>query len=145
MVEKNTVPVVIFGKLGGFALLMIGFSSLIAASGLFLQVVNTKPSEQITSVSSETVKDDFQLIQMGEMRRDQYLVNKSNGRIWQKTCLGENLGPDCKGILSWDEMYVDGVTPDNSVATTSYFQEINKVINQNNQKRLNDPVEQKPK
>lgn len=66
-----------------------------------------------------TTKHDFQLIQLGEMHKNQFLLDKETGRVWQKVCDGEvgkigtTLG-DCNGALIWAEMYVTDLTPSNS-------------------------------
>jgi hypothetical protein len=54
---------------------------------------------------------EYHLVQLGEMRRDQFLIDKKSGRIWENICLGEVDGSDCKGLGIWEEMYVRGVTP----------------------------------
>ena len=123
MAELRETPVVIFGKLAGFGLLLVGASAFIAASGYFASIANSSPKKAPVVPSQLSVKHDFQLVQMGDFRRDQFLVDKETGRIWQRVCSGEVAGADCKGLLMWDEMYVDGVTPGDSSATRIYLQQ----------------------
>ena len=62
-----------------------------------------------------STKHDFQLIQLGEMARNQFLLDGETGRVWQKVCDGENKGVgECDGILVWEEMYVSDLTPPDS-------------------------------
>ncbi len=62
-----------------------------------------------------STRHNFQLIQLGEMARNQFLLDRETGRVWQKVCDGENKGVgECDGILVWDEMYVSDLTPPDS-------------------------------
>jgi len=54
------------------------------------------------------------------MRRDQFLVDQKTGRIWQSACMGNVSGADCTGMVIWQEMYVDGITPSDSDVTTTF-------------------------
>lgn len=58
---------------------------------------------------------DFQLIQLGEMNRSQFLLDKKTGRVWQHVCDGEvdKIG-GCDGIMVWSEMYISDWTPPDS-------------------------------
>jgi hypothetical protein len=124
MTEASAAPVVVFGKLAGFGLLFVGAAALIAAGGFFVSVANAAHENQMPLQAQGSVKHDFQLVQLGDFRRDQFLVDKSTGRVWQSLCSGEVAGPDCKGMLIWDEMYVDGVTPSDSSTARLYFQQV---------------------
>ena len=62
-----------------------------------------------------STRHDFQLTQLGDMARNQFLLDKVTGRVWQKVCDGENKGVgECDGILVWEEMYVSDLTPPES-------------------------------
>jgi hypothetical protein len=122
MTEANAVPVVVFGKLSGLGLLLIGFSALIASVSFFLHAADAGRRTAPSVPPPKVAKHDFQLTQLGEFRRDQFLVDKSTGRVWQSVCTGDVSGPDCKGMLIWDEMYVDGVTPSDSATAIVYRQ-----------------------
>ena len=124
MTATTRAPVVVFGKLSGLGLLLVGFAALIAAVTYFLRVANAQGQAPASAPVAEEIKRDFQLVQLGEFRRDQFLIDRSSGRVWQSVCSGEVSGPDCKGMLIWDEMYVDGVTPGDSAAAMVYRQQI---------------------
>lgn len=49
---------------------------------------------------------DYELVQLGEMRRDQYLIDKKTGRNWVNVCTGEVKGADCVGDTVWEERLV---------------------------------------
>jgi hypothetical protein len=78
---------------------------------------------------------DFHLVQLGTMRRDQFLVDRRSGRVWRSVCLtsgaamtgGVTRGPDCNGLEMWEEMYVDGVTPPESAAAWEYTAYLQRV------------------
>jgi hypothetical protein len=53
--------------------------------------------------------DRFQLVQLGSMRRDQFLLDKQTGTIWQNTCLYGNNGPDCD-FGAWMKQDVEELT-----------------------------------
>ena len=124
MTETTARPVVVFGKLAGVGLLFLGLAALVAAIGFFITVANSAHESQVsfTSAIKDVPERDFQLVQLGNFRRDQFLVDKSSGRVWQSVCSGPANGPDCNGMLIWDEMYVGGVTPSDSGAALAYFQ-----------------------
>ena len=115
MTQANATPIVVFSKLSGFGLLLLGFAALIAAGSLFIN--SGAPAN-----APEIIKHDFRLVQLGEFRQDQFLVDGGTGRVWQSVCAGEVVGPDCKGMLIWKEMYVGGVTPRDVSVTQDYLQ-----------------------
>ena len=53
----------------------------------------------------------FELIQLGNMRRDQYLLDKQTGQLWQPTCMvsGKDSGIDCK-YSAWMKQDVEEIT-----------------------------------
>jgi hypothetical protein len=60
-------------------------------------------------------RHDFQLIQLGEMARNQFLLDKVSGRVWQKVCDGESKSiGECDGVLIWEEMFVTDLTASDS-------------------------------
>ena len=127
MAEVTTSPVVVFGKLAGFGLLLLGVAAIIAAGGFFIEVANSTHEIQTSrpSATQDSIEHDFQLVQLGDFRRDQFLVDKSTGRVWQSICSGPTSGPDCNGMLIWDEMYVGGgVTPSDSGAALAYLRHV---------------------
>lgn len=63
---------------------------------------------------------DFELVQLGEMNRNQFLLDKKTGRVWQKVCDGEIKQFECEGTMIWEEMYVDDWTPPDSRAALVY-------------------------
>lgn len=68
-----------------------------------------------------STKHDFQLIQLGEMARDQFLLDKETGRIWRKVCDGDNkVVGVCDGVLVWEEMYASDLTPSYSQPALIY-------------------------
>ncbi len=52
---------------------------------------------------------DYRLVQLGQMRRDQFLIDQKTGRIWSSVCDGESKGPDCNGAMIWQEQPVIGL------------------------------------
>ena len=72
-----------------FGNLLIGIAACIAA---------------ISYMSKPTT--NFEVVQLGTMRMDQYLLDKTGGRIWRLVCMGGSSGAECKGRVLWDEMFV---------------------------------------
>lgn len=68
----------------------------------------------------------FEIVQLGSFRADQFLLDKSTGRIWQSACAGTPEVGDCKGMMVWQEMFVSGITPQDSPATSEFQDFINK-------------------
>jgi hypothetical protein len=120
MSEAFHRPSVVFGKLAGTGLLLLGLAGLLAAASMFLRVVAESEQQTRAYPTEASPKHDFQLIQLGQFRRDQFLVDKASGRVWQSVCSGNVNGADCDGMLIWDEMYVDGITPSSSTAAVVY-------------------------
>jgi hypothetical protein len=89
-----------------------------------LPIQATVPQAVSSPESHATPGIGFSLVQLGALRRDQFLVDQRTGRIWQSSCMGNMSGADCSGMIVWQEMYVDGITPDDSVATAAYNQEL---------------------
>jgi hypothetical protein len=50
----------------------------------------------------------FQLIQLSDARRDQYLLDTETGRVWQRTCVRGLNGADC-GLPAWRYDLVEGI------------------------------------
>jgi hypothetical protein len=52
----------------------------------------------------------FQLIQLNEMRRDQFMIDTQTGELWQRLCLspGTQSG-DCDAYV-WRKEIIEGVT-----------------------------------
>ncbi|MDE2337172.1 MAG: hypothetical protein KGL10_07660 [Alphaproteobacteria bacterium] len=68
----------------------------------------------------------FELAQLGTFRADQFLLDKSTGRIWQSVCAGTPEVGECKGMMVWQEMFVGGITPQGSPATSEFQDFISK-------------------
>lgn len=49
----------------------------------------------------------FQLVQLGEMRRDQFLLDAETGRIWRASCIQRGSGTDCLEYAWVPEAIVD--------------------------------------
>ncbi len=108
---------------GGIGVMLFGVAALLwsAAAVGILPSSSTSMRLQLSTpdlVTSAT--SDFELVQLGTMRRDQFLVNRRSGRVWQSVCSGAVRGAECDGMMIWDEMYVDGVTPQNNAAAVLY-------------------------
>lgn len=80
-----------------------------------------EPSTVRVQDSAQSVRGNYDVVQLGQYRRDQFLIDRRSGRIWQSVCSGEVSGPDCKGMQVWEEMFVSGVTPASSPAARAYF------------------------
>ena len=122
MAENSAGTTVVFGKLAGIGLLTIGVAALIAALSLFVRT--SAPARQASSFQKLPAPQahDFQVVQLGTFRRDQFLLDKDTGRVWHSTCVSQAQAPsvDCSGVIIWDEMYVSGVTPSDSPAALEF-------------------------
>ncbi len=103
---------------------MAGIAALIVA-GSFAGFVVYHFSPGNKDQLIETPQSDSQLIQLGQFRRDQFLVDRRNGRVWTLICFGKVSGPDCDGMQLWQEMYVDNATLDDSRAANAYRTHVN--------------------
>jgi hypothetical protein len=50
---------------------------------------------------------DYQIIQLGQMRADQFLIDKKTGCVWTAVCRGEVKGSQCHGEIIWQKMWVE--------------------------------------
>jgi hypothetical protein len=98
---------------------MAGFAALIVAGSFAGFVVYHFSTGNKTQVI-ETSQSDFQLVQLGQMRRDQFLIDRRTGRVWSSVCSGKTSGADCDGMIVWEEMYVYNVTPNDSPTAATY-------------------------
>jgi hypothetical protein len=117
MSVPQTQSVIAFPKLVGIGVLLLGLAGVVGALAM-LALASSFRSPLVEAATP--AKQGFQMIQLGEFRRDQFLVNRDSGRVWQSVCAGKASGADCDGMLIWQEMYVDGVTPDISSAAFNY-------------------------
>lgn len=116
------------GPLLGIAALVSSVGLLMIGCALLLQAVTSaglveraRAADAIPySAASDQIRSNYQLVQLGEFRRDQFLVDQATGRVWRRVCTGGVSGVECDGMLVWDEMYVGGVTPSSSDAAADY-------------------------
>lgn len=110
------------GILGGIGMLLLGLSALLFAVSFASRPLapKTTPPSTPRPENVSSAGPGFELVQLGSFRRDQFLVDQKSGRIWQSSCLGNVSGADCSGLLIWQEMYVDGITPSDSNAATAF-------------------------
>jgi len=116
MADSSNAPrIFVFGNLGSAGILLAGIAAVILASAFVVRTLRSPPGPaQLPQLAEQTQpheNHEFQLIQLGEMRRDQFLLDKSTGRVWSEVCNGQVSGPDCNGQLFWQEMKVEGVAP----------------------------------
>jgi hypothetical protein len=118
----NEIPTVVrhsSSVLVSLGIFMAGFAALIAAGSIAGFVVYHFSSGNKPQVI-ETSQSDFQIVQLGQMRRDQFLIDRRTGRVWTNVCSGKVSGADCNGMMVWEEMYVDNVTPTDSPTAAAY-------------------------
>lgn len=51
----------------------------------------------------------FQLIQLSDFRRDQYLLDTETGHMWQPVCSKDEANGVCNGYMYFTEVLVEGV------------------------------------
>ncbi len=95
------------------ALLAVGAAAVVLALRVSRPLQRSAP---LTERATPNTSHDFTLIQLGTVRRDQFLLDRRSGRIWQPVCDGAVSGMDCKGVMVFQEMYVPDLTPDSSDA-----------------------------
>ena len=118
-----TSPRSTIGILGGLGLLLLGAAALLAAvssSGLLTKKEAPQTQTPRPDVAPAPPEHAFEIVQLGTFRRDQFLIDKKTGRVWEKICVGKVAGADCDGIDIWDEMYVSEVTPGDSLAARAF-------------------------
>jgi hypothetical protein len=111
--SSNTPRIVAFGNLVGVGILLVGIAAIVLACAFVIRTLHDQAASPHFPRSAEQSQSkeshEFQLIQLGEMRRDQFLLDKKTGRVWIKVCTGQVVGPDCKGQLVWQGMQVEGL------------------------------------
>lgn len=60
------------------------------------------------AVHAGTKSGRFQIIQLSEMRRDQYLIDTETGQIWSHVCAHKDASGECD-FLYWSKDTVEGV------------------------------------
>lgn len=90
----------------------------------------------------ENQKHDYQLVQLGDSRKDQYLLDKRTGRTWSSVCVGGSQGFNCDGEMLWDEQLVIGLNGYSRADFRAYMDFIAKP--QAKQNNTADPAKLKP-
>ena len=91
-------------------ILLIGIASCIVAT-VYYQKAHEDPP----------LKSEYQLVQLaGSAPQYQYLLDKTAGRVWQITCSGTMKGYDCDGVMTWSEMYIENLSPQDSPSEMIY-------------------------
>ncbi len=95
------MKVVEWAKAAG--VLLLGIAALIAALRIQgpQRLTEGRPSPRVDDAKGDS---SFQLIQLGTMRRDQFLLDRNSGRVWHLVCAGKVEGADCKGAIQWEEV-----------------------------------------
>ena len=114
-------PAVVLYKLSGHGVLLLGVAGLIAAIAMLLFVVAIAGEPLVEVEAAPPTKHGFQLVQLGDFRRDQFLLDTDSGRIWESVCAGNVKDGDCDGVMVWSEMCVDGVVPKSKQAIGKCF------------------------
>lgn len=77
--------------------------SLLAITSLLWPLASTATAKNIATVGGR-----FQLIQLSDARRDQFLLDTESGKLWTSVCaLTSENGNDCS-ISYWSEEKVEG-------------------------------------
>ena len=105
-------PAVVLYKISGAGVLLLGVAGLIAAIAMLLYAAAAASAGKPVAEINETppAKRGFQLVQLGDFRRDHFLVDADTGRVWQSVCSGDVKNGDCDGTMIWLEMCVEGTT-----------------------------------
>ena len=113
-VPQNQAPIAC-SKLSGLGIFLLGLAGLIAALAMLWAAASSagNPSAALSPSKAPleappTSALGFELVQLGEFRRDHYLVNRDTGAIWNRVCSGEAKDDGCDGPLIWQEMCVEG-------------------------------------
>jgi hypothetical protein len=119
--SPNTPRIVVFGNLGGVGILLVGIAAIVLACAFIIHTLRGSAIPPHFFRSAEQGQShenhEFELTQLGEMRRDQFLLDKKTGRIWTEVCAGQVSGPDCNGQLTWQEMQVEGLPSKSDAAS----------------------------
>lgn len=70
-----------------------------------------KTESSVTSQPPEQVHPGrFQVLQLGSMRRDVYLIDTHSGRMWARVCMvsSKGSGPDC-AFDAWRHEAIEGI------------------------------------
>ncbi len=105
------------------SLIIISASIFIYCYGYYSKI------QHLIHSASVNEEHDYLLVQLGEMRRDQYLIDKKTGRNWINICAGEIKGFDCDGSLIWEERMVvglNGYTQENYMSYLQYLSQTKK-------------------
>jgi hypothetical protein len=112
----------------------------------YLRTISYIAGQDVERINTMASGDEhnYKLIQLGDMRRDQFLLDEKTGRVWGKTCYGEVEGVDCKGTLFWQEMDVPGI---NDLTLIDFVQKqirLSQLAEQAREGASNSPHPQRP-
>jgi len=89
-----------------FKYYVIKIRYLFMAKNLILIMLLFSPTSFGAAKNTSTVAGRYQLIQLSDMRRDQFLLDTQTGKIWSRTC-AVSTDADCS-ISYWSEELVAG-------------------------------------
>lgn len=89
-----------------FSFVLIALSFCFLSYTYYLQTTNILTKSAYIKIQDH----DYQLIQLSEYRRDQFLIDKKTGRVWEVVCVGGGKNGGCDGELIWREMRNDTLT-----------------------------------
>ena len=108
MSVPSNPPAIVFSKLIGLGIFLLGLAGLIAALAMLLHVASPAGKAQGQLQAPTEAKLGFEIVQLGEFRRDQFLVDRDSGGVWNRVCSGNVKDGECNGALIWEQMCVDG-------------------------------------
>lgn len=65
---------------------------------------NAKETLPVKSNPIQTKDGRFQLIQLGDLRKDQYLIDTHTGLVWMHVCSKAGGIGECLGNRGWEQM-----------------------------------------
>lgn len=84
---------------------------LIFSAALQSTALAQAPSGYKKGVGTVATGGRFQLIQLSEYRRDQYMIDTATGRVWEPVCSGTlNASSICEGTVRFREVAIENLS-----------------------------------
>ena len=94
----------VFLLLVGASILLAGLAICLISYSYYLKSVAYINNKDKEFANRFVYEHDYQLIQLGEFRRDQFLLDKKTGLTWRPVCDGEFKEGNCTGSMRWQKM-----------------------------------------
>lgn len=114
--------------------------SMISLIFLISSIAWAAPPQATGSYPRGSIGGRFQIVQISDNRRDQFLIDTETGRMWTKVC-SDNRAVDCNVWMWREEIIQDRMLSDSEASNLTHKKQtgfLKKMFNMNDDKKDSD-------